>query len=217
MAEFTKGDVGEIAKGLGDISSMSCRLEANKFAYDAQYVAAAFFGRNEFLDAVAEHHHAHLVVVVYGREGQRGCNLGYKLRLVLAGGAEDVRATNIDEEHHRQFAFLFEHLDVGVVETRGDVPVDVAHIVAVLVFSHLAECHTAAFECTVVFAREHLLRQTSRANLNPPHLFYYVVFFQSEVISIINYQFSILRDVYAVKNFINDLLALDVFGLSFVG
>ena len=40
-------------------------LVTYELANDAKYVAAAFLGRDEFLDFIAKHHHANFVVVVY--------------------------------------------------------------------------------------------------------------------------------------------------------
>ena len=73
---------------------------------------------------------------------------------------------DVDQQHHRQLALLLEHLHVGVGQSGGDVPVDIAHVVAILVFAHFAEHHTAPFEGRVVLAAEHLLREAAGLDFN---------------------------------------------------
>ena len=63
-------------------------------------------------------------------EAQHRAQLGRQLALLRAGGAEAHRARDVDHQHHRELALLDEALDVGRAEARGDVPVDVAHLVA---------------------------------------------------------------------------------------
>ena len=137
-------------------------------------MGAPFLGRDELLDAVAEEDDAHLVVVGYGAESQRGGHLGGEFLLELVVGAEAVASAHVHQQHHRQLAFLLEHLDVGVRQTRRHVPVDAAHVVAVLVFAHLAEHHAATLERRVVLAAEHLLRQPPRLDFNLADLLYYI-------------------------------------------
>ena len=80
-------------------------------------------------------------------------------------GAEAVGAAHVDQQHHGQLSLLLKYLDIGMVETGGDIPVDAAYVVAVLVFAHLAKGHATPLEGTVVFAREQLSRQTARLDL----------------------------------------------------
>ena len=53
-----------------------------------------------------------------------------------------------------------------MVVTGGHVPVDVADVVAVLIFAHLAEHHAATLERRVVLTGEYVLRQTLGLDLD---------------------------------------------------
>ena len=48
----------------------------------------------------------------------------------------------------------------------GDIPVDISHIVAELVFPYLRECHTTPFECGVVLSCEDVIAETTGLDLN---------------------------------------------------
>ena len=138
-----------------------------------QYMRASFLGGYELLDAVAEEDDTHLVVVGDGAEGECGGHLGGQLFFELLVGAEAIAAADVDEQHDGEFALLLEHLDIGVRQAGGDVPVDVAQVVGILVFAHLAEGHATPFEGGVVLAAEHLLRQSPRLDLNLAYLLDY--------------------------------------------
>ena len=153
------------------IGALAVGLEVEHFANDVKDMFAAFFRGNILLDAVGKEHDADFVVVLNGRESQRGGNFGHHIALHLVDGAEVERATDIDQQHHREFALFLEHLHVGSVEPRRHVPVDVAHVVAELVFAHLAEGHTAPFESRVILACKDVRTQASRLNLDFSNLF----------------------------------------------
>ncbi len=80
---------------------------------------------------------------------------------------EAVASAHVHQQHHRQLTLLLEHLHVGMRQTGRHIPVDIAHVVAILVLTHLAEGHTTPLEGRVVLAAEHLLRQ-------PPRLYLYL-------------------------------------------
>ena len=79
------------------------------------------------------------------------------LALRLRARAEVQRRRVLKEHEQRDLAFLDEFFPVGLAEPRGDVPVDVAHIVAKRVFHDLVELHAAAAEGGTVLAAEHVL------------------------------------------------------------
>lgn len=60
---------------------MPLRLEKQNLADDAQNVAAAFLGRDEFLHLVGEQDEADLVAVADGGEGEHGGDLGREFAL----------------------------------------------------------------------------------------------------------------------------------------
>ena len=160
------GDAAEEFEGLVDVGGVVLRLEEKNFADDAQDVAAAFAGRDVFLDDVGEEDEADLVVVADGGEGEDGGDLGGEFALGLGAGTERAGAAEVHEEHDGEFAFLDEFFDEGMVHPRGDIPVDGAHVVAGLVFAHLVEVHALAFEHAVVLARERLGHEAVGANLD---------------------------------------------------
>ena len=112
----------------------------------------------------------YLVVVLYRAEGQRGRHLRGHVSLRLLRRSEVERSADIDEQHDRQFAFLLEELDVGAVQACCDVPVDVAHVVAVLVFAHFREGHASSAESRVILSCEDVAAQSACADLDLAHL-----------------------------------------------
>ena len=157
---------GQKTQALTDVGAAFCRLEVDDLADDAQDVRTAFLGRDELLDLAAEENDTHLVVVLDGRKRQDGCQFGRQVTLRLALRAEVVGTRHVDEQHHRHLTLFLEDLDERFVEAGGDIPVDVADVVAVLVLAHLAEGHTTPFEGAVVLSREDVVREASRLNLD---------------------------------------------------
>ena len=72
----------------------------------------------------------------------------------------------VDEKHDRHLPLFGEHLDVGVIHPRADVPVDEANVIARLVLAHFAKRHPAAFEHGVVAAGELVVGEPRRVDLD---------------------------------------------------
>ena len=159
-----------VLKGEGDVRLLALGLVVEEFADDIEDVLAAFLGWNELLDLVGEEDDADLVVVLNGREGERGRNLGHHVALELLDGPEVETAADVNQQHNRQLAFLLEDLDVRLSKASRHVPFDVANIVAVLVLAHLGESHAATLEGRVVLARKDVAAQATSLNLNLPDL-----------------------------------------------
>ena len=53
-----------------------------------------------------------------------------------------------------------------MVEPGSYIPVNATDVIAILVFPHLAECHTPTFKATVIVPRKDLARQAARLDLN---------------------------------------------------
>jgi len=64
-----------------------------------------------------------------------------------------------------------EHLNERSAKASRYVPINVAHVVAKLVFSHLRESHTPAFEGRVVLSREDVATKSAGFYFNFPYLF----------------------------------------------
>lgn len=132
---------------------------------------AATLRRNVLLNAVGEEDNPDFIVVLNGRESQGCGNLSHKVFLHLTLRTEVERPRDVDEQHNRELAFLFENFHVGTVKTCRNVPVDVADVVAILILAHLRERHSAPFERRMVLAGEDVLTQSAAFNLYFPDLF----------------------------------------------
>ena len=122
---------------------------------------AALLRRDEFLNLIGEEDDADLVVVLNGREGERGGNLGEHLTFRLVDGTEVETSRHIDHEDDGQLALLLKHLDERTSETCSDVPVNVAHVVAELVFADLRESHSSSLECRVVLSSKDIVGESA--------------------------------------------------------
>ena len=107
-------------------------------------------GRDIFFNPVREEHHPDLIVILDGTEGNRGSNLGHHVTFHLFLCTKIQRSTDIDEQHHRHLTLFLEDLHVWTVETRCHIPVDVTHIIAELILTHLAKSHTPTLEGRMV-------------------------------------------------------------------
>ena len=72
----------------------------------------------------------------------------------LRAGAKVKRWGVFEDQEEGDLALLDEFLAVGLAEAGGDVPVDVADVVAEFVFDDLVELHAATAESGAVFAAE---------------------------------------------------------------
>ncbi len=89
-----------------------------------------FFGGMNFSTLSVKRIRPDLVVVLDRAEGDGGAGLGDQLPLQLLCRSEIGRTAHVGNEHHGEFAFLFEDLHEGMPETRRHVPVDRAHLIA---------------------------------------------------------------------------------------
>ena len=156
----------EVLQSHTDVGALALRMKIEHLADDVENVLAALLGRDVFLYSVGEEDDTYLIVVLNGTEGQGGCNLGSHVALHLPCGTEVERATYVDQQHHGKLALLLEHLDKGTMETGGHIPVDVSHVVAILVLPHLGEGHTPALEGRVILACKDILAETASLYLD---------------------------------------------------
>jgi len=131
----------------------------------------ALGGLDVLLDPVGKDMEADLVVVGDGAEGQRRADFGHEVAFELSGGAECLRAADVDEQHDRQFAFLAIAFDERLALSGGDVPVNRADVVAGEIFAHLLELHPLPLEGGVIMAGKDIARHMRRANLYSANLF----------------------------------------------
>ena len=168
--------ISEISKSLRQIRPRRLRLKLQNFTNYVQQMSSSLFRRNEFLNFVAEKQGAHLVVVKNRRKRQNGGNLSYHIPLGHPGGAEQSRTTGINQQHNREFPLFLKDFDIWRMKTCRDIPVHIADIVTILIFTNFAECHTATLECRMVLSRKYLMRESLCPNLNFPNFFQKITF-----------------------------------------
>ena len=74
---------------------------------------------------------------------------------------------NIHRQDDAQFAFLAKALDERPAHAVGDVPINVAHVVAGHVFAQFLEIHAAPLEMAQVRADHHVIHQPVGADFHP--------------------------------------------------
>ena len=107
---------------------------------------AAFLRRYILLHLVRKEDDANLIVVLDGREGDGGSYLGHHVTLHLHLRTKIQRAADVDQQHDGQFALFLKDLHVGTVEAGGYIPVDVTHVVTILILTNFAERHSPTLE-----------------------------------------------------------------------
>ena len=162
---------GEIFQGAADVGTLALRLEVEHFSDDIENMFSSFLRRNVLLDTVREEDDTYLVIVLNGTEGECGSNLSSQIALHLLHRTEIERPADVYEQHHGKFPFLFKHLDVRLMKAGGHVPVDVSHIIAVLIFAHLGKGHSPTLEGRMILTCEDVLTQSASLDFYLPNLF----------------------------------------------
>ena len=121
---------------------------------DIEDMLTTFLGRDVFLNLIREKHDPNLIIVLNSAESDGGGNLSHHITFHLLLRTEIERATDVNQQHHRQFTFFLEHLHIGTMETGCHIPVDVTHIITKLIFAHLAKGHTPTLECRMILTSE---------------------------------------------------------------
>ena len=167
--------VRQITKGRTYVGSVRFRFQLDDFPDDMEQMAASFFRRDELLHLIAEKKCTHLIVIDDGRKREYGCNLRYQIVLGHSGRPEQTGAADIDQQDNGEFPFLFKDLHIRRSQTRGDIPVHIAHIVPILVLAHFTESHSASLESGVVLSGENLVGKGTSPDLYLPDLLEQVV------------------------------------------
>ena len=113
-------------------------------------------------------HESDAVAVGGAEQGDQAGEFEEGVAFGAAGRAELQRGRILEEDQHGDLALLDELLAVGFAEAGGDVPVDVAHVVAELVLHDLVELHATAAEGGAVFAAQHRLDRVPDPPLEAP-------------------------------------------------
>jgi hypothetical protein len=110
-------------------------------------------------------HEADAVPVDRAEEHDEAGQLEQRLPLGLRARAEVQRRRVLEDEQERHLALLDELLAVGLAQPGGDVPVDVADVVAELVAHDLVEFDAAAAERRAVLAAQDVLDRVAHPPL----------------------------------------------------
>jgi hypothetical protein len=87
---------------------------------------------------------ADAVAVAREQARQHGHKLGGDVALALVAGAEVHRRAQVEQEPSRHFAVLGEDAHMRLLQPRGHVPVDVPHVVVVLVLAQIGQIESRA-------------------------------------------------------------------------
>ena len=129
---------------------------AEQVVDQAQDLDPAAAGRDRALDLAAVEHRADPVAVArqQPRERRHEVDQHAPLEPLRVRRPEVDRRAQVEQEPGRDLAILDVLADVRRVHPRGDVPVDVADVVAVLVLAQVGEVHAVAAEQAPVVALE---------------------------------------------------------------
>ena len=131
----------------------------------AQHVQQGCFaalGAQFDMRCFGEQQSAEPVALAHGTPPQQGRRLGSAHRLECALGGKKHGVAQVNPEQHGAFAFFAKQLGMRATGTRGDAPIEYAHIVALHVGAHLIELHAAPLERRTVTAAD--------GRTNPPGL-----------------------------------------------
>src|SRR5262245_49991392 len=88
----------------------------------------------------------------------------------MAARAELLTGAGVHQQYHGQLPLFDESLDKRMTHAGRDVPVNVANIVAGLIFADLFESNAGAFEDAVIFATEEIFDGPAGSKLQKANL-----------------------------------------------
>jgi hypothetical protein len=120
--------------------------------HDVQYLAASAAPRNDRVDVGAIQQRADAVAVTRQYARKHADKLGGDIALLGLSGPEIHRGTQVNEKPRRKFALLVVLANVGRVQPRRHVPVDIAHVVVVLILAQIGEIEPEAAKQRAIVA-----------------------------------------------------------------
>jgi hypothetical protein len=117
-----------------------------------QHVVAAAARGDHGVHARSIEHGADAVAVAGQHARQHGDKFGRDIALALLAGAEVHGRAQVQQEPGAHLAVFGEDAHMGLLQPGGDVPVDVAHVVMVLVFAQVGQVHAGAAQQRAVVA-----------------------------------------------------------------
>jgi hypothetical protein len=127
-------------------------------AHEVQHVAAAAARRDHRVDLVAVEQRSDAVAVPREQARQHRDEVGGHRALAHLARAEVHRRGEIEQEPGVDVAILVVLAHVRRLQARGDVPVDAAHIVVVLVLAQVGEVQAEAAEQRAVIAMQEAVK-----------------------------------------------------------
>ena len=134
---------------------------------EMQHLAPAAARRDHGIDAVAVEQRADAIAVARQEARQHGDELGRHRALLQSLRAEIDRRAQVEQEPRGDLALLVVLAHVGRLQARGDVPVDVADVVVVLVLAQVGEIEPVAAEQRPVVAVQHAVQPADHRPLEP--------------------------------------------------
>jgi hypothetical protein len=134
-------------------------------AHEVQHVAPAASRRDHGVDLLAVEQRADAVAVAREQARQHRDEVGRHRALAHLARAEVHRGREVEQEPGADVAVLVVLAHVGRLQARGDVPVDVAHIVVVLVLPQVGEVQAKSPEKRSVVAVQQAVEPTDHRPL----------------------------------------------------
>jgi hypothetical protein len=133
-----------------------------------QHVATTVACRDDFIRALGKQHRTNAIAVAREQPRQYRDQFGRQHAFAHAAGTEVDRRGKVDQEPGRDLAILLELTHVRRREPRGDVPVDVTHVVVQLVFAEVGEVEAEAAEQRAVIALQQAVEPAQHGPFEPP-------------------------------------------------
>src|SRR5206468_1760545 len=121
-------------------------LVSQKFSDHSQNMLSTFLWGDILLHHVGKDQGPNSVVIFDGGKCQKGCQLSSQFILKPSHRAKVLRAAQIHQKHYGQLPFFNITFYVKASQPGGNIPVDSADIIAILILAHLIKFHTPAFE-----------------------------------------------------------------------
>ena len=132
-----------------------------------EHVPTAAPRLDDRIDAVAVEERAHAVAVAGEQAREHGDEIGRHRALAHVLRAEVDRRAEVQEEPRGDLAVLVVLADVGRLQARGDVPVDVPDVVVILVLAQVREVEAEAAEQRPVVAVQEPVETADHRPLEP--------------------------------------------------
>src|SRR5699024_6432393 len=125
-----------VRQGFANISTISLRLCSQQFTNYSEHVFSSFFRRDNLFNLIRKENKTYFVPIFNSTKGQDSAELNRKLPFALILAAKNSALGDINTEHKRLFALLLKFLNIWISGTSGNIPVNLANIVSVGIFTN---------------------------------------------------------------------------------